>query len=299
MNEAHRLALGSAQWGLSYGIANRNGVPTGDAVEAIARTAAAAGVDTIDTAHAYGGAEAVIGALGGHWRVVTKLAPDVSGPNVAPADARDRARRSLEASRQRLRRDRLDAVLLHRGEHRWQSGGAAWSLLVEERDAGRIARIGCSVVDVADAPALLTDPDCEILQVPASLLDRRLAGEGFFEHAAAAGREVFVRSVYLQGVAHLDPKALPQYLMPLQPVLQELDQASRSAGAARWEMFLAWARERTSGARIIVGSETADQVRANLGAWERLDLAGAVRRVEDRLPELPDTVLDPWRWPSS
>ncbi len=298
-HRGHRLALGSAQWGLPYGIANRDGMPSPAAIEAIAATAADAGVDTIDTARAYGTAEAAIGAIGGEWRVVTKLAPDVSGAHVDRAESRRRARRSLTASRKALGRDHLDAVLLHRDEHRRLSGGGAWSVLLEERRAGRIGAIGCSVVDVADAPPLLEDPDCEILQVPASLLDRRLARMGFFERARAAKREVFVRSVFLQGVAHLDPEALPRHLGSLRNVFTELDGACRLAGAERWELFLAWARERSDGARIIVGSETVAQLSANLAAWKRTDLATVITSVEDRLPELPASILDPWRWPAA
>lgn len=297
MTAGHGMALGSAQWGLPYGIANRAGLPTPADIEAMARTAASAGVDTIDTARAYGSAEAAIGALEGSWRVVTKLAPDVSGVDVDPAESRLRARNSLAASRQALGRERLDAVLLHREEHRQLSGGAAWSVLLEERDAGRIGAIGCSVVDVAGASALLDDPDCQILQVPASLLDRRLARAGFFERARVANREVFVRSVFLQGVAHLDPGALPEHLAPLRELLGELDHAGRRAGAQRWELFLAWARDRCEGARVIVGSETVEQVRANLASWVRHELAPVVVAVEDRLPDLPDAILDPWRWP--
>lgn len=297
MTAGRGMALGSAQWGLPYGIANHGGVPTPAEIQAMARAAARGGVDTIDTARAYGSAEAAIGALDGDWRVVTKLAPDVSGADVDPAESRLRSRRSLAASREALGRDRLDAVLLHRDDHRELSGGAAWSVLLEERHAGRIGAIGCSVVDVANAPALLDDPDCEILQVPASLLDRRLARAGFFEQARIANREIFIRSVFLQGVAHLDPGALPEHLRALEDVLDELDRAGRRAGAQRWELFLAWARDRCEGAAVIVGCETAGQVRENLAAWARDDLTPVVEAVEDRLPDLPDAILDPWRWP--
>jgi aryl-alcohol dehydrogenase-like predicted oxidoreductase len=294
----HGLVLGSAQWGLRYGIANQHGMPSPVDIQAMTRTAADAGVDTIDTARAYGSAEAAIGALGGDWRVVTKLAPDVAGAGVDAAESRRRAQRSLAASREALGRDHLDAVLLHRDDHRQLSGGSAWSVLLEERQAGRIGAIGCSVVDVADAPALLDDPDCDILQVPASLLDRRLADLGFFERAQLANREVFVRSVYLQGVAHLDPDALPDHLASLRDVLASIDEASRHAGIPRWELFLIWARDRGRGARVIVGVETVEQIRANLTSWARTDVGAVVDSVERRLPVLPDAILDPWRWPA-
>lgn len=297
--DGHRVALGSAQWGLRYGVANRAGMPSMAEIDAMGGIASAAGIDTIDTARAYGGAERAIGQLGPQWRVITKLAPDVAGAGIDAAESRRRARQSLQTSRRELGRDRLDAVLLHRDDQRRSSSGAAWSVLLEERRAGRIGAVGCSVVDVADAPALLHDPECEVLQVPASLLDRRLAQSGFFERAAEAKREIYVRSVFLQGVAHLQPGELPDHLGPLRPALAEIDDASRSIGAGPWELFLAWARHRTEGARIILGSETAAQVEANVASWDRADLSNVIQRLEDRLPDLPDAILDPWRWPST
>ena len=72
------LALGTVQWGLAYGIANRQGRPTPQEVGEILARARAAGVTTLDTARAYGDSEGVIGEFIGDapdWRIVTKLDP--------------------------------------------------------------------------------------------------------------------------------------------------------------------------------------------------------------------------------
>lgn len=299
MSDAGRLVLGTAQWGLAYGIANRLGPPDSAELGRIVATAAAAGVHTVDTARAYGSAEAVAGAaLDADWRVVTKLAPDVAGPDVDAGEARRRALASLAASRAALRRDRLDTVLLHRADHRTASGGAAWSVLREEHVAGRIGSIGASVVSVVDAPALLDDSSVAVIQVPASLLDRRLRHAGFFERAAARGREVFVRSIFLQGAGHLGADELPDHLAALGSALRALDELGARAGLSRAALFLAWARERLGTARVIIGCETAAQLEANLAAWNRTVSEDLIRACEERVPELPDAVLDPWRWPS-
>lgn len=299
MSDAARLALGTAQWGFAYGIANRLGPPDTGEVGRIVATGAAAGVHTVDTARAYGSAESVTGAaLDADWRIVTKLAPDVAGPDVDAGEARRRALASLASSRQALRRERLDAVLLHRAEHRTASGGGAWSVLQEEHAAGRIGAIGASVVSAADAPPLLDDDSVRVIQVPASLLDRRLLRAGFFEAAEARGREVFVRSVFLQGAGHLAAAELPAHLAMLGPVLGTIDELAAGAGVSRASLFLAWVRERLGSARAIIGCETAAQLEENLAAWSAGVSDDLLRTCEDRVPELPDAVLDPWRWPS-
>jgi aryl-alcohol dehydrogenase-like predicted oxidoreductase len=295
--DAARLALGTAGWGMRYGVANRTGQPSSDEVAAMGRIAWEAGVRTLDTARAYGSSEEVVGALPEPWRVVTKLAPDVAGATIPAELAEERATASLAASRQALGRKRLDAVLLHRAAHLEESGGGAWRVLVGERESGRVGAIGASVTEVGQAWQLLEAPDVEVVQVPASLLDQRLARAGFFEAAERAGRMIVVRSIFLQGVAHLPADALPGHLAPVAELLRSADAVAAEAGVTRAGLFLGWARHRLGAATILVGCETREQLAANLDAWRAPGVEAAVARIEDRVPDLPDAILDPWRWP--
>ncbi len=68
------LALGTAQFGLTYGIANQNGQVTRSAAKAMLQLAADYGIDTLDTAIAYGESETCLGEVGTQgFKLVTKL----------------------------------------------------------------------------------------------------------------------------------------------------------------------------------------------------------------------------------
>src|SRR5581483_6676026 len=56
-----RLTLGTVQFGLDYGIANRTGRPSFAAVLDMVREAAESGVDVLDTAPSYGESEEWLG----------------------------------------------------------------------------------------------------------------------------------------------------------------------------------------------------------------------------------------------
>ena len=56
-----RLAIGTVQFGLDYGIANAVGRVTSSEARAIIRQAELNGLDTLDTAIAYGGSEDTLG----------------------------------------------------------------------------------------------------------------------------------------------------------------------------------------------------------------------------------------------
>ena len=49
-HDPRRLALGGAQWGMPYGIANLHGEPDADELASILACAKAVGISTIDTA---------------------------------------------------------------------------------------------------------------------------------------------------------------------------------------------------------------------------------------------------------
>lgn len=303
--DPRRLTLGSAQWGMPYGIANRAGPPSDETLDAMLALAREAGVRAIDTARAYGASETRIGrALRGApssdgWRVITKLAPDVHEPGVGIADGLERVANSLADSRTALGLDALPVVLLHRFAHRHACGGKLWRSLLAERDAGRIGQLGVSAGTPEEAWAALDDPDVEVLQVASSLLDLRLVRQGFFPRARELGRTIYVRSIFLQGVAYLDPATLPAFLAPAAEALGTIHAAAAELEVTPRGLFLAFARELLPGAHPIVGCETERQLGELLADWadERIDVAALTQLVE-ALPTLEADVVDPSRWPT-
>ena len=299
--DPRRLVLGSAQWGMAYGIANRSGPPSERELERLIALARDAGIRTIDSARAYGTSEARIGrVLAGatDWRVVTKLAPDVGGPGIEVGEALDRVAASLAQSRAALGLGTLPVVLLHRHAHRHAFGGKLWRTLRAEREAGRIGQLGISTANPEEAWAALDDPEVECLQVATSLLDLRLHRQGFFPRARELGRTVYVRSIYLQGVAHLGSARLPAFLAPLAPTLETIERFAGELGIAPRPLYLAFVRE-LPGVHPILGCESADQLAQGLRDWEDETVDGALlATLLERLPTADAELVDPSGWPA-
>ena len=75
---ASKLAIGTAQFGMTYGIANKNGQVQKDEITAILHLARRNGIDTLDTAKAYGTSEKAIGSYlkdhaKGSWKIIIKI----------------------------------------------------------------------------------------------------------------------------------------------------------------------------------------------------------------------------------
>ena len=133
----------------------------------------------------------------------------------------------------------------------------------------------------------------------ATRFDSRLARARFFDRAAACGKRVFVRSVFLQGVAHLGPHGLPPHLARLEPVLASISLRARASAMSTADAFLLYLRE-TLSAPLVIGMESDVQLEMNLRAWGLScgDAAGLVAELAELVPELPESILDPSRWPT-
>jgi len=292
---APTLALGTAQWGRAYGISNRSGPPSREQLTRMLKAAESNGVATLDTARAYGSEEVIGELLGGdkRWRIVTKLAPDLLDGNPPEPEVRRRTEASLAASLSALRVERLEALLVHRARHR--DHPPLWDVLRGWKDSGRISAIGVSAESPSLALQYLEDPEVDVLQVASSLFDQRLSREGFFERARGLGKEVFVRSVFLQGAPFL-PEAeladrLPGLLEPVREVRRHLLGSTRSLQ----EILLVYARDHFR-ASLVIGAETPEQLGEILSAWRSSPLEGPLEELTQRGWDLPDEVLDPSRW---
>ena len=69
-----KIALGTVQWGLNYGISNKKGIPSEDELNRILSFADKSGIKLLDTASAYGDAETRIGNMSNqNFKIVTKI----------------------------------------------------------------------------------------------------------------------------------------------------------------------------------------------------------------------------------
>ena len=75
---ANKLAIGTVQFGMNYGISNQNGQVSEDEITVILDLARKNGIKTLDTAKTYGTSEEALGSyLKNHtessWEIITKI----------------------------------------------------------------------------------------------------------------------------------------------------------------------------------------------------------------------------------
>jgi aryl-alcohol dehydrogenase-like predicted oxidoreductase len=287
------LALGTAQLGMEYGIANRSGRPSVDDAVAILDAAWDAGVRVFDTAPGYGVAEELLG----NWLrgrpvadavVVTKLDASVDVENAEAAAA------ALAASSERLR-GALDCLLLHdpAAVSRWPTVAPTLRTCL---DRGLVRRVGVSVYEPEQFAEALRHEEISVIQAPSSALDRRLVDSGLLAEGLSAGRAIVVRSVFLQGVLALAPGELPPSLAFAATAVERWRALCERHGLAPDAAALRWVRTVAPDALVLVGCESREQVTRNAALWQAGPLDEAFLADLASLPPAPDRLLDPRAW---
>jgi aryl-alcohol dehydrogenase-like predicted oxidoreductase len=283
-----RLALGTAQFGLAYGLNNQAGQPSAAAVAEVLAAAQTAGLTLLDTAAAYGNSEARLGELVGNntaFELITKL----------PAGPPAQVAQHLAESLGRLRRQQLYGVLFHAFKP-LQDEPAAWQALQAARAAGQVQRIGVSLYHPHEAEWLLAEGwDVDLVQVPYNVFDQRFAA--VVPRLAARGVEVHVRSAFLQGLLLREPAALPVFFRPLAPKLTRLRALVAEAGVPLPAALLLFAAYAPGVARAVVGVDSVANLTENLAAAQYLEAAETLRPALAALAELTDTFILPYAWP--
>jgi aryl-alcohol dehydrogenase-like predicted oxidoreductase len=292
-----RICLGAAQLGMDYGINNVTGKPSLEESRSIVRMAVENDIAAFDTAPAYGESEKVLGEclreFAGEFVVVSKL----SGFNwrLDPAAVSAEIRKTLEATLSNLKREKLSVCLFHRFEDMYVRERAALGELAALKDAGLVEKIGASVYTPEEAESCLRLAACEVIQIPFNLADKRLLEVDFFRKAKARGKVVFVRSVYLQGLFF--KRELPAGLTDFGPFREGLAALAAAEGLSLAEMALRYALSIEGIDSVIIGVETAAQLKENLEMTGRGALPGPL---VDRIKELgtgPERAIDPRLWP--
>lgn len=291
--------LGTVQFGLPYGVANRIGQPEYREVLAILAAAIEGGVNCIDTAAAYGTAEEVLGRalheLGVADRVVVVTKVRALTPaELADGDLAARAiEESVAESRRRLRMDCLPAVLFHR-----EADAVYLDVLRTLQAKGWLRYAGVSCDNRPGPAARFADsPGVAALQIPANVLDRRHQQAGTFAAAAARGAAVFVRSVYLQGLLLMPEGEIPPALRAVVPARRALAAVADEAGMPLAELAMRYLLGIPGVTSLLTGVETVAQLRENLALVGRGALDGALMAaVAAAAMELPETILSPPLW---
>ena len=283
-----KLALGTVQFGLDYGISNRDGRVSQHGVSQIIQSCRRFGIDTLDTATAYGYSEEALGQSGVRGlKVVTKIPAGCSG--------KEAAKKALEQSLARMDQPRLYGWLYHSYED-LESGRLRWRDVAALQEDYGIEKIGFSLTNPdqwKDIVQRMIIPG--IIQVPYNLFDRRF--EAVYDQACSLGVEVHVRSAFLQGLLFMDPSELSPHFASIRGKLTELRRIVSDHNLNIAAALLRFVVDNTRINKVVFGVVSVEQLEQNILSIsaEKNDL----RRYSDcdEFVTADSSIVNPANWP--
>ncbi|MEM7568916.1 MAG: aldo/keto reductase [Pseudomonadota bacterium] len=288
-----RLSLGTAQFGLDYGVTNAHGQVPENAIAAILQTAKANGIAHIDTAAAYGTAETVLqtaGPLTDGFSITSKI-PSLKG--LTPPEAVSKIGACAAQSKQLLGAN-LQRLLFHDvSDLLGPEGLLYWQALEEAAAQQDISQIGVSVYTGEDISGVLGLCTPSAVQLPINIFDQRLLQDGSLEALKGRGVAIEARSVFLQGTLLSAAGALPGTLSALQQPLHDLRDAAQSNGLSTLDICLGFLRLTGLIDTAVVGVTTAEELEQICSAMQTPIAALPYQNFSQSDP----MVLDPRYWP--
>jgi aryl-alcohol dehydrogenase-like predicted oxidoreductase len=260
-----KLILGTVQFGLDYGINNKNGQVSRDEAFNILRHSWENGILKLDTAAAYGNSEEVLGDFRksspeSDFAIITKLAKGTQWKD------------SLKLSLSALNAKKVDTLLFHSFAAYKKAKAIGEYAEIIDSNSNLFSKLGVSVYTNDELKEVAIDEAIEIIQLPFNLLDNENLRGDAIRFAKQKGKTIHTRSVFLQGLFFKSIENIPGNLSDLAPELSRLQEIAKSAQRSIGELALNYALSKDYVDGVLIGIDSVEQFTLNL-KWAMSDIS--------------------------
>ena len=284
-----RLALGTVQFGLPYGVANKSGQVSQNEAKSMLRIASENGIDTLDTAIAYGESEECLGCVGvKNFKMVTKL------PSIPDGclDISVWIHEQVTSSLSRLGVEKLYGFLLHKPEDLLGTDGPElYRALDSLKEKGLVKKVGVSIYSPNELEALKNDFSFDLIQAPFNLIDQRLLHSGWMKKLKDSGVEIHTRSTFLQGLLLMKETDIQPKFSPWKHLWKKWHDWLAENNVSALQGSLAFALSFPEIERVVVGADNHHQLMEIINATNNL--------LNSDLPNLvsaDENLINPANW---
>ena len=284
-----KIAIGTAQVGSEYGVANTSGTLLEKEIKKILEKAKHEGVDTIDTASNYGKSEAILGNLNIHnFNVITKL-PAVPKNCL---NIRNWVAGIIEKSLASLKVKKIYGILFHEPNQLLSEyGDELYRALEEYKNKDIISKVGISIYSPAQLDLIIPKFSIDIVQAPFNLVDRRILNSGWLDKLSAKNIEIHIRSVFLQGLLLIPYNRIPKEFLMWDNVWIKWNNWLTSNNVSAAHACISFVNSFEQINRIIVGVDCLNHFEQIVVAIKKKPLADIINiELEDEL------LINPSNW---
>ena len=288
-----RMTLGTAQLGMDYGIANKNGKPDISKAHEILKLAQESAINCLDTAPAYGDSQEIIGGFENNFHISTKIA-GLEGPDYVAEISQ-----SVKNSLAQLNASSVSFCLFHSAADMMLEDGEPVKALAGLKKGSLVKHIGASTYTLDDVRNFLNFEELDTIQIPINLFDQRLLDSGLLEQLAEAKKIIFARSIFLQGLIPMAQCDLPEHLADAVRPIIKLNSISRTTDHSVEQLALAFVRDLEGISSLVIGVDSPEQLASNIKLMNTPPLSSGIRdELMSAFGEVPEHIINPSRWES-
>jgi aryl-alcohol dehydrogenase-like predicted oxidoreductase len=256
------------------------------------------GIVSYDTAQAYGNSEKMLGEVFGdidiqrRVKVITKLDASI---NCIDKDA---VRSAVGNSLKFMKVERIYGFMLHDENALDLLDGGLSDLLQSCVHDGLVEHLGVSVYSPIRAIQAIQRDEIDLIQIPANVVDGRMREAGIFEQAEKCGKQIYVRSIFLQGLLLMTTDELPKKLLAAKDMLQKYRMIAEEVEMTPRQLAIAYVKHRFPEASVIFGAEHSSQVDSNCREWRDAERDDFIPYVEKHLQIYGEDIINPALWPN-
>jgi len=291
----NRICLGTAQFGLDYGIANKEGKISKKEAFNILKYAYSSGVDSLDTAFSYQDSEKVIGDFvehtGRHFKIISKL------PFLEKSNNNEREIENLFfESLSKLKIKKIYGYLIHKFKD-FLEKPIIWNVLEGLKDKHVVQKIGFSIYTTDELETIIDKVKAfDIIQIPYSVFDRRF--ERYLPILKKRKIEICIRSVFLQGLAFLKHYELPPALVKAKESLEYLQNLSETEAISINSLCLNFVLLNPYIDKLVVGVDSLAHLAEDIKAIGLSKKVGKIITKLDKLEIKDESIILPYKWES-
>ena len=261
LNKMSKIALGTVQFGVDYGVNTDNGkVPYNEVIK-ILNIARSNNIKLLDTAPSYGFSEEVLGKVGiQDFEVVTKTRS--FNKNIISSEEIQFLNNDFNQSLKLLSKKSIYGILIHNPSDLLKPGSEKiFEYLQELKKQGLISKIGVSVYTYEQFQKVNEYFDVDLIQLPLSILDRRLVHSGVLNKIYKKGIEIHARSIFLQGLLLMSQKTRPKKFDQWRVLWSIWDEWLNDNHLSPLEASIRYAISLPQISKVLVGVDSSEQLR--------------------------------------
>ena len=285
-----KVILGSAQFMQGYGIANNPDNYSIEEMHKVLDYSSTIGIDTIDTAHAYGNTEKILGDYGvDSFKIITKIPKQEKKSKSSQVWIASK----LEESLKNLKIESIHCLHLHNPKDILTSEGKKIvSQLKQLKKNGLIQNIGFSLYNSDQLEDLLSIMTPDIVQVPLNVFDRRMIENGTINNLYDQDISIHIRSIFLQGLLLMEKKDLNPYFNNWSSLFELWEDWHKKNHLTKLQACLKYVFEFKEIDKYIIGIDSLDHLQEIINTLNSKNF----KKVPIALSSKEQALINPSKW---